>query len=152
MMDRDLQPTSRSVVFLAFEREVDHVVSTPIVRQLYGVDSSESPANVIRTNRSYKARDFFAALKKHKSRPKLHPEIATKPPPARIGDLDMTDAGMIRERLVDKRLGLTAIAAPRTTKFQQHGAEERIDLRTRRLFRGICAGRGHVPAVRCLTR
>ena len=52
--------------------------------------------------------------------------------------------GMIRERIINEWLGSTAIAAPWTAEFQQHGSANDINLGTQRFLRSIFASCGHV--------
>jgi hypothetical protein len=47
---------------------------------------------------------------------------------ARVGDLDVAHTGMIGERVIDERLCTTAVAAPRTSEFEDRGSRERLDV------------------------
>jgi hypothetical protein len=62
---------------------------------------------------------------------------------ARVGDLDVAHTGMIGERVIDERLCTTAVAAPRTSEFEDRGSRERLDVGPQRRRFGVFVGNGH---------
>ena len=68
-------------------------------------------------NRPDEPCSFLAAAKEHQRWPKLHAKRAPKATTARVGNLDMPEPGMSRERCMKKGLHTAAMATPWAPKF-----------------------------------
>jgi hypothetical protein len=100
-----------------------------------------------RIGRPNEACGLLAIFQKYQRRPELHTEGTSEPSTAGVGDSDMTDAVMTRERRFDQRLRAAAMAAPRIAEFEHGRPCEIIDLLARRPARHVVANKAHLTSV-----
>jgi len=93
-----------------------------------GVDFFERSLNCSWIIRPDETRDFPAILKKNQRRPELHREGAPQPPATCIGNPDMADRIVSRERPGDERFCAATVPAPRVAELEHCRAREAIHL------------------------
>src|SRR5438132_1019808 len=128
-MSASFQKSSLSLVWFGLRPRTDRVG--------LNIDSGERFLDLVAVIRPHELRCLLAVAQEDERRPELHAEGAAKALAARVGDLDVAHARVLRDRLGDQRLRAPAPAAPRAAELEQRRSLERVDLGALGLDRGV---------------
>jgi hypothetical protein len=88
----------------------------------------ERGSDVARVTWSHEPGDFLTIAEKNERRPQLHRERASEAASTAVFNLDMPHSRMVGERRCDDRLRGAAMAAPRSSKFDDGRPFQGIDV------------------------